>query len=83
MDAGHYWVSLLFCIVLVIVCAFFLLRVILAFITESINYTDNDNTIEVKKREETVNSLLRARKGQKSKIYTCEEKDESSEISED
>jgi hypothetical protein len=51
MDAGHYWSSLIFCVVLVIVCAFFLLRVILAFITESINYTDHDNTNEVKKRE--------------------------------
>ena len=70
-DAGHYWVSLVFCVVLVIVCSFFLLRVILAFLAESIEFTDNDNTPEVKKNEEIVNSLLRARKG-KPKIIQNE-----------
>ena len=62
MDAGHYWTALVFCVILIVVCAFFLLRVILAFLAESIEHTDNDNTPEVKANEEIVNSLLRARK---------------------
>ena len=42
-DAGHSWVAILFSIVLVIVNSFFLLKIVLAFLSESIEETDNND----------------------------------------
>jgi hypothetical protein len=61
MDAGYSWVALLFSIVLVIVCSFFLLKIVLAFLAESIEKTDNESS-DMHKNESIVDSLLMSRK---------------------
>ena len=60
-DAGHSWVAILFSIVLVIVNSFFLLKIVLAFLAESIDETDNNDS-EMLKNKSIVDSLLAARK---------------------
>jgi hypothetical protein len=50
MDAGMPWMGVMFCSLLVIICSFFLLNVILAVLSESINNVDLEDPNENKKK---------------------------------
>jgi voltage-dependent calcium channel L type alpha-1D len=62
MDTGMPWMAVVFCITVVIVCSFFLLNVILAILSESIQNVDLEDPQENKRKEMIAKSINRARK---------------------
>lgn len=62
MDAGMPWMSVLFCVLLVVICSLFLLNVILAVLSESISNVDLEDPEENKKNLAISLSMSRARK---------------------
>ena len=61
MDASIPWMAILVCVVLVILCSFFMLNVILAVIADSISDdTDLEDKVTVLKNEAIIRSLKHA-----------------------
>jgi hypothetical protein len=61
MDAGMPWMAIMFCVLLVVICALFLLNIILAVLSEGIANADLDDPEENKKKIAITNSMLRAK----------------------
>ena len=61
MDAGMPWMAILFCVLLVVICALFLLNIILAVLSEGIANADLEDPNENKKKIAIATSMLRAK----------------------
>ena len=61
MDTGMPWMAVVYCSAVVLICSFFLLNVILAILSESIQNVDLEDPEENKKKEMIAKSINRAK----------------------
>jgi hypothetical protein len=67
MDSGMPWMAVLFCVLLVVICALFLLNIILAVLSEGIANADAEDPSEKRKQLAITRSMERAIKQKKKK----------------